>query len=180
MPVTMNFNGELLLCFVFLKTVHELVLSSSVVSSSLRPCTVACQAPLSVEFSKQEYWRGLPFPPPGHFPDPGIKPTVSFMTSLFHLSLDRYNRKYKKAWKIAYKLGTVQLDSITDMNLGKLWEMVKGREALCAAGHVVAESQTWLGSNSNGDCVTYSTAFLLVPPSLGNHFSLNNARPSSK
>ena len=61
------------------------------------PRTIACQVPLSMEFSKQEYWRGLPFPPPGHFPDPGIKPTVSFMTSLFHLSLDRYNRKYKKA-----------------------------------------------------------------------------------
>ena len=120
MPVTMNFNGELLLCFVFLKTVHELVLSSSVMSNSLRPCTVARQAPLSVEFSKQEYWSGLPFPPPGHFPDSGIKPTMSFMTSLSHLSLDRYNCKYKKTWKIAYKLGTVQLDSITDMNLGKL------------------------------------------------------------
>ena len=34
----------------------------------------------------------------------------------------------------------MQLDSITDMNLGKLWEMVKDRGALCAAGHEVAES----------------------------------------
>ena len=31
------------------------------------------QAPLSMEFSKQEYWRGLPFPPPGDLPNPGIK-----------------------------------------------------------------------------------------------------------
>ena len=37
------------------------------------PWTVACQAPLSVEFSRQEYWRGLPFPSPGDLPDPGIK-----------------------------------------------------------------------------------------------------------
>ena len=29
------------------------------------PCTVACQAPLSMGFSRQEYWSGLPFPPPG-------------------------------------------------------------------------------------------------------------------
>ena len=36
--------------------------------------TVACQAPLSMGFSSQEYWRGLPFPPPGDLPDPGIKP----------------------------------------------------------------------------------------------------------
>ena len=39
------------------------------------PWTVAHQAPLSVGFSRQEYWSGLPFPSPGHLPDPGIKPT---------------------------------------------------------------------------------------------------------
>ena len=37
--------------------------------------TVACQAPLSREFSRQEYWSQLPFPTPGIFPDLGIKPT---------------------------------------------------------------------------------------------------------
>ena len=31
------------------------------------------QAPLSIEFSRQEYWSGLPFPPPGGIPDPGIE-----------------------------------------------------------------------------------------------------------
>ena len=36
--------------------------------------TVACQASLSMGFSKQEYWNGLPFPPPGGLPDPGIEP----------------------------------------------------------------------------------------------------------
>ena len=34
--------------------------------------TVDCQAPLSMGFSRQEYWIGLPFPPPGVLPDPGI------------------------------------------------------------------------------------------------------------
>ena len=38
------------------------------------PCTVALQAPLSMGFSRQEYWSGLPFPSPGDLPDPGIKP----------------------------------------------------------------------------------------------------------
>ena len=37
------------------------------------PWTVACQAPLSMGFSRQEYWSGLPFPSPGHLPDPGIE-----------------------------------------------------------------------------------------------------------
>ena len=36
--------------------------------------TVAHQAPLSMEFSRQEYWSGLPFPSPEDFPDPGIEP----------------------------------------------------------------------------------------------------------
>ena len=35
--------------------------------------TVDCQAPQSTGFSRQEYWSGLPFPPPGYLPDPGIR-----------------------------------------------------------------------------------------------------------
>ena len=35
--------------------------------------TGSCQAPLSMGFSRQEYWSGLPFPPPGDVPDPGIE-----------------------------------------------------------------------------------------------------------
>ena len=46
----------------------------SVVSDSAIPWTIACQAPLSVEFSRQEYWSGLPFPSPGDLLYPGIKP----------------------------------------------------------------------------------------------------------
>ena len=36
--------------------------------------TVALQAPLFMEFSRQEYWNGLPFPSPEDLPDPGIEP----------------------------------------------------------------------------------------------------------
>ena len=43
-------------------------------SESAIPWTVACQAPLSMEFSRQEYWSGLTFPSPGDLPNPGIKP----------------------------------------------------------------------------------------------------------
>ena len=38
------------------------------------PWTVAYQAPLSMGFSRQGYWSGLPFPSPGDLPDPGIEP----------------------------------------------------------------------------------------------------------
>ena len=37
--------------------------------------TIALQAPLSTVFSRQGYWSGLPRPPPGNLPDPGIEPT---------------------------------------------------------------------------------------------------------
>ena len=51
------------------------VQSLSHVQLFVSPWTRAHQAPLSVEFSRQEYWSGLPFPSPGNLPDPGIKPT---------------------------------------------------------------------------------------------------------
>ena len=52
-----------------------LLFSLSVVCNSLwPPWTVACQTPLSMGFSRQEHWSGLPFPPPGNLPHPGIKP----------------------------------------------------------------------------------------------------------
>ena len=44
------------------------------VSDSATPWTVACQAPWSMKFSRQEYWSGLPFPTLGDLPDQGIKP----------------------------------------------------------------------------------------------------------
>ena len=47
--------------------------SRSVVSDFVTPWTVACQAPPSMGFSRQEYWRGLSFPSPGDLPNPGIK-----------------------------------------------------------------------------------------------------------
>ena len=51
------------------------VLIASVMSNSyVTTWTVACQAPLSMEFSRQEYWSRLPFPSPGGLPDPGTEP----------------------------------------------------------------------------------------------------------
>ena len=49
--------------------------SLSCVPVSATPWTITCQAPLSMGFSRQEDWNGLPFPPPGDLPDPGMDPT---------------------------------------------------------------------------------------------------------
>ena len=49
------------------------------------PWTVACQAPLSMEFFRQEYWYGSPFPSPGDLPNPEIEPGSSTLfTVLSH------------------------------------------------------------------------------------------------
>ena len=42
-------------------------------NSFATPWTLACQAPLPMEFSRQEYWSWLPFPTPGNLLNPGIK-----------------------------------------------------------------------------------------------------------
>ena len=47
--------------------------SLSCVQLFATPCTAACQAPLSMEFSRKEYWSGLPILPPGDLPDPGME-----------------------------------------------------------------------------------------------------------
>ena len=50
------------------------VIAAQSLSNSATSWTIASQAPLSMEFSRQEYWSGLPHPSPGDLPDPGIKP----------------------------------------------------------------------------------------------------------
>ena len=60
------------------------------------PWSVACQAPLSMGFSRQEYWRGLPFPSPQDLPGLGIKPVSPALAGGFFTveppgeSLDTY------------------------------------------------------------------------------------------
>ena len=60
------------------------------------PWTVACQAALSIGFSRQEYWSGVPLPSPGDVPNPGIEP----------------------------RSPTLQADAITSELPGKIWEGV--------------------------------------------------------
>ena len=72
--------------------VHVCVLSHfSHVQLCVTLWTVACQAPLSIGFSRQEHWSGLPCSPAGELPDPGIKPVespASFALQADYLSLN--------------------------------------------------------------------------------------------
>jgi len=56
-------------------------MGTSVMSNTVTLWTIACQAPLSRGFSRQEYWSRLPFPSPGNLPDQGIEP-VSLMSPI--------------------------------------------------------------------------------------------------
>ena len=61
-------------CLMALRTIHLTLKLLSHVRFVVTPWTVAYQASLSMEFSRQEYWSGLPFPSPGDLPNPGIEP----------------------------------------------------------------------------------------------------------
>ena len=63
-----------LLAILRIFTVKVKVKSLSRVRLFATPWTVAYQAPQSMEFSRQEYWSGLPFPSPGDLHNPGIEP----------------------------------------------------------------------------------------------------------
>ena len=193
--------------------------SHSVASDSATPQTVARQAPLSMEFFRQEYWSGLPFPSPESLSDPGIEPeSPALQADSLPSELQRNQLDHKESWALKnWCFWTVVLGntlesfldckeikpfnpkgdqsrifigrtdaeapilwqpdaknwpwkrawcwerlkaggegddrgwdswmaSPMDMNLSKLWEMVKDREAWRAAVHGVAKGQTQLSN----------------------------------
>ena len=130
------------------------------------PWTVAYQAPLSVGFSREEYWSGLPFPSPGDLPNPETEPMslissalagrffttsatwetldITAFNFLHYMLIEGRRRRGCFAWVRC-------LHGITDsthMSLSKLREMVKDREAWRAAVHGVAKSQTRLNDQT--------------------------------
>ena len=59
------------------------MLGHPVMSDSEIPWTAALQGPLSMEFSRQESWSGLPYPTPGDLPHPGIEPSSPALAGKF-------------------------------------------------------------------------------------------------
>ena len=72
-------------------------------SDSATLWTVVCQAPLSMGFSGQEYWSGLPCPLPGDLPNSGIDPTSLMSPALaseFFTTSATWEAPYMVAWKV--------------------------------------------------------------------------------
>ena len=69
------------------------------------PCTVACQALLFMEFSRQEHWSGLPFPFPGDLPNPRIEPISSALAGGFFTA--KPPRKFKLNFTVSIQITLV-------------------------------------------------------------------------
>ena len=77
------------------------------------PWTVACQAPLFMEFSKPEYWSGLPSSSPGDLPDPGVEPRSSTLQA-DSLHMQPFQ------WRTSLEFQRLGLSTSTVMGLGSI------------------------------------------------------------
>ena len=64
------------------------------------PWTIAQQASLSMEFSRQDYWSGLPCPPPGDLLNPGIKPMSPALANMFFITSETWEYLVALKWLI--------------------------------------------------------------------------------
>ena len=117
------------------------------------PPTVAHQAPLSMGFSRQEYWSGLPFPPSGDLRDPGIKPVSPVSPGLaggFFTTEPPYLlwKNKDEALEIFYFAAGAILSFVT----GVPWRDITGRRAFAS----------WFWCALAASC--HKHAWLLLPP----------------
>ena len=79
--------------------------SRSVMSDSAAPWTIPHRAPLSMKFSRQQYWSGLPCPPPRDHPNPGIKSTSLMSAALADRFLTtKFTWEARYIWCIEYDI----------------------------------------------------------------------------
>ena len=102
------------------------------------PWTIACQAPLSMGFSRQDYWSGLPFPSPGDLPYPGIKPT-----SLTSPALEGRFFTARTTWEAQCISCSVISDSATPWTIA--------RQAPLSMGILQARILEWVAMPSSRD-----------------------------
>ena len=127
-----------------------LLLNHSVVFDSVTRWTVAHQAPLSMGFSRQEHWSGLPSPPPGDLPDPGIEFAVSYVPCIDrrvlyhqqslggpgqHCGPPNSSRSLRQTWRKGEQ----------GLELWRTAVMKAGSGAICATPHRTQETEILTG-----------------------------------
>ena len=113
-----------LLFFFFISEIlmRKYVCILSRVQLFVTPWTIVHQAPLSMEFSRQEDQSGLPFPSPGNVPDPGIKPTCPALAGKFFVAEPPGKSRNKSLYKqfLPFGLHSCFLQADTALERGYL------------------------------------------------------------
>ena len=115
--------------------------------------TIAHQAPLSIEFSRQEYWSGLPFPSPGYLPNPGIKP----------LSLELQAVSLRKAWRgMLFRQGVLGCRGIWGALVNQEPGRGQGLETSCRMIQLTKPHQKLPASLCTGPSCTHAVCLTAV------------------
>ena len=85
------------------------------------PWTTGQQAPLSMGFSRQEYWSGLPFPSPGDLPNPEIKPMSLYISCISRPEKAMAPHSSTLAWRIPWTEEPGRLQSMGSLRVGHDW-----------------------------------------------------------
>ena len=134
------------------------------------PWAVACQAPLSKRFSRQEYWSGLSFPSPGDLLDPGIKPTHPALAGGFFTNRANWKTlvpNWGEAWDDPLDEGMAPHSSILDWEIP--WaEEPGGLKALGSHDSDTTESPSQRGTQVTKEvqmrCTCAEVGFTVNPP----------------
>ena len=127
-------------------------------SDSVTLWTVACQAPLSMGFSRQEYWSGLPFLSPGDLPDPGIEPA-----SLMSLALAGRFFTTSATWEAPFHClkVKVKVNSLSRVRLfATSWTI--SRQAPLSRGFSRQEYWSRLHHHKQSTAFNWTVSFLLA------------------
>ena len=121
--------------------------SHSVVSDSATPWTVVCQAPPFMDFCRQEYWSGFPFPSPGDLPDPGLEPRYPHCRQTFsHLS---------------HQGSPPQFLVLKFLQMMRNISTIKAAEVQ-VAGQIDSGVQCWIPPGGDGQCPEIVTLIALL------------------
>ena len=108
------------------------------------PRTVACQAPLSMGFPRQEHWSGFPFPSPGSLPDPEIKPGYPTLRQILYCMSHQ---------------GKLLTDRTLLINSFSFLTCFKWR--VCPMTRIVGENPCHISKYCHDNCVTFNLKILV-------------------